>query len=123
MKALSIKQPWAELILQGKKKIEIRKWNTKFRGKFFIHSSKNPDEEAMKKFGFSNLPLGFILGTAELADVKDYGKLGDEEFENDKNEHLAGKEWGSFGFILKNPERINMTKAKGNLNFWDFEIK
>ena len=46
MKALSIKQPYAELILQGKKKIELRKWNTNFRGEFLIHASKIPDLEA-----------------------------------------------------------------------------
>ena len=49
MKALSIKQPFAELILQERKKIEIRKWNTDFRGEFLIHSSKKSDEKAMKK--------------------------------------------------------------------------
>ena len=69
MKALSLKQPWAVLILQGKKKIEIRKWNTKFRGEFLIHSSKIPDKKAMKKFSFEELPCGFIIGKAELVEV------------------------------------------------------
>ena len=36
MKALSLKQPWAELILSEKKTIELRKWNTNFRGEFFM---------------------------------------------------------------------------------------
>ena len=40
MKALSLKQPFAELVVEGKKKIELRNWNTKFRGDFFIHASK-----------------------------------------------------------------------------------
>jgi delta-aminolevulinic acid dehydratase/porphobilinogen synthase len=35
VKTLSIKQPWAELILENKKTIEIRSWSTKFRGYFF----------------------------------------------------------------------------------------
>lgn len=39
MKTLSLKQPFAELILSGKKKIELRKWNTSFRGEFLIHAS------------------------------------------------------------------------------------
>ena len=54
MKALSLKQPFAELIVSGKKNIELRKWNTKFRGEFLIHASKIPDKEFMKKFGFDN---------------------------------------------------------------------
>ena len=32
MKALSIRQPWAELILQGRKTIELRTWKTCYRG-------------------------------------------------------------------------------------------
>ncbi|MCK4647411.1 ASCH domain-containing protein [Candidatus Pacearchaeota archaeon] len=121
MKALSLKQPWAELILQGKKKIEIRKWNTKFRGKFLIHSSKIPDKESMEKFGFHNLPNGFIVGQAELTEVKTYPN--NEELLKDKNLHLAGTGWGNKGFILKNPKRIKKIKQKGNLGFWEFNQK
>ena len=40
MKCLSVCQPFADLIIQGKKTIELRKWNTKFRGEFLIHASK-----------------------------------------------------------------------------------
>lgn len=123
MKVLSIKQPWAELVVSGKKIIEIRKWNTKFRGEFLIHSSKNPDFEAMKKFSFSGeLPLGKIIGKACLIDVKDYKKLWDKEFEKDKDKHLAGREWGDFGFILKNAERVKHINAMGKLGFWDFDL-
>ena|SRR3989344_418119 len=118
MKTLSIKQPFAELILQGKKKIELRKWNTKFRGEFLIHASKIPDRNAMKKFGFSHLSCGYIVGKAELIDVKKYKNR--EEHEKDKNLHLTYSEWGMYGFVLKNPQRIKNIHAKGNLNFWEF---
>lgn len=52
VKALSLKQPWAELVVSGKKIIEIRKWNTKFRGEFLIHASRNTDAKAETSFGF-----------------------------------------------------------------------
>lgn len=39
MKALSIRQPWAWLILHGGKDIENRSWNTNFRGRFLIHAA------------------------------------------------------------------------------------
>jgi len=119
MKVLSLKQPWAELILQGKKVIEIRKWNTKFRGKFLIHSSKIPDRESMKKFNFKELPNGFIVGEAELIDVKKY--LDNEEFDTDKDRHLANNGFGDYGFILKNVRRIEPIIASGKLGFWDFD--
>ena len=38
MKCLSVCKPFAELIVQGKKTIELRKWNTKFRGEFLVHA-------------------------------------------------------------------------------------
>ncbi len=118
MKALSLKQPYAELVVSGRKTIEIRKWNTKFRGEFLIHASKIPDKEAMKKFGFDSLPLGKIVGKAVLKDVKKYNSK--EEFENDKDKHLASLEYGSYGFILKDAERIKEIECKGSLGFWEF---
>ncbi|UAW96547.1 hypothetical protein pEaSNUABM22_00059 [Erwinia phage pEa_SNUABM_22] len=49
MKALSIRQPWAWLIVQGHKKIENRTWDTKKRGRFLVHaSSKRPSDHDMQ---------------------------------------------------------------------------
>ena len=121
MKTLSLKQPYAELILQGRKTIELRKWNTHFRGEFFIHSSKLPDQKAMENFGFKELPCGFILGKANLVDVKRY--INGEEHTKDKDKHLASNFFGNFGFVLNDIERITPIAARGNLNFWDFDLK
>ena len=32
MKVLTIKQPWATLIIQGNNRFEFRSWKTKYRG-------------------------------------------------------------------------------------------
>lgn len=40
MKALSVKQPWADLIACGVKDIENRTWRTNFRGRVYIHASQ-----------------------------------------------------------------------------------
>ncbi len=120
MKALSLKQPFVELILQGRKTIELRKWNSHFRGEFLIHSSKTPDDEAMRKFGFDSLPCGYVLGKVKLIDVKHYKN--EEEHLKDRDKHLASKSWGNYGFILENPVRFNKTiPCKGKLNFWEFK--
>lgn len=121
MKALSIKQPFAELILQGRKKIELRKWNTKFRGEFLIHASKIPVKEAMKKFGFSQLPVGCIIGKAKLINIKKYEN--NEQFKEDSDLHLASEEWGNYGFVLSDIKRIKSIQFKGNLKFWNFNCK
>ena len=121
MKALSLKQPYAELVVSGKKKIELRKWKTNFRGKFLIHASKSVHEEAMKSFGFKELPTGCIVGSAVLKDVKSYSSK--EELEKDKSLHLASSEWGNYGFVLENTQRLKSIPCKGSLNFWEFRDK
>lgn len=92
MRVLSIRQPWVELILQGKKTIELRTWNTKFREKFLLHASKRFDETGRavaKKFGIElqTLEKGSIVGRAELVDVIVYNSR--EELLKDRHRHLA----------------------------------
>jgi hypothetical protein len=119
MKALSLKQPYAELVVSGKKTIELRNWNTKFRGEFLIHASKQVDKNAMKSLGFDELPLGCIIGKAFLADVKHY--TSPEEHAKDKKKHLASTDWGNNGFVLKDAVRFELPiPCKGALNFWEF---
>ena len=40
MKALSIRQHWAWLIIHGGKDVENRSWHTKYRGRFLVHAAK-----------------------------------------------------------------------------------
>lgn len=91
MKVLSLKQPFAELVVSNKKSIELRNWNTHFRGKFLIHASKTLDKKSMQDFGFNDLPLGVIVGGAELINVKKYENV--KEHKKDKGKHLADDSW------------------------------
>jgi hypothetical protein len=45
MKVLSIRQPWAFLIVNGHKNIENRDWLTAYRGPVLIHAGKQWDED------------------------------------------------------------------------------
>jgi hypothetical protein len=120
MKALSLKQPWAELLLQGKKTIETRTWNTAFRGPFLIHASKQVDAKAMEEFGFTHLPTGCIVGKAELIDVKPYYTR--EAFEADTKHHeVRYFDWlrPRYGFIVRNVQRCKPVPMKGKLNFFE----
>ncbi|MBS3141287.1 ASCH domain-containing protein [Candidatus Woesearchaeota archaeon] len=121
MKSLSIKQPWAELIMQGKKSIELRKWKTSFKGEFYVHASGNQDEEQMKRFNLKDLPRQAIIGKITLVEVKKYEN--EQEFLKDKNKHQAEKmEFGSYGFILENPVRLEKPiKQKGQLGFFEVD--
>ncbi|MGM5480189.1 MAG: ASCH domain-containing protein, partial [Nanobdellota archaeon] len=121
MKVLSVKQPFAELIVSGKKSIEIRSWNTTFRGEFLLHVSKNPVMTAMKRNGFSDLETGVIIGKVTLVGVKKY--VDESDFKNDRIKHLATSDYGKYGFILKNPVRFEkLIPVKGKLGFWNFDL-
>lgn len=120
MKALSLKQPWAELVLQGKKTIETRTWNTSFRGEFFIHASGNVDVGAMQKFDFKDLPLRAIVGKAVLVAVKEYTTR--TEWDADEDKHLAKGWWDGkkrFGFVLKDVQRVPVRHLPGKMGFFD----
>ncbi len=64
--ALSIRQPWAELIVSGRKSIEIRTWATHHRGAFYIHAAKHVDAELERSFGLHDVFHGGFVGGAEL---------------------------------------------------------
>lgn len=123
--ALSIRQPWAELILQGKKIIETRKWDTTFRGEFYIHASKTIDIEACKEFGIDpkSLVIGAIVGKAIFQDTKEYHT--EEQFLRDDEKHRSsfyGFTKPKFGFLLRNVGRITPIPANGNLKFFYVEV-
>ena len=88
MKALSMKQPVPELILQGKKTIELRTWKSNFRGEFYLHASKKVIQRLMDdfKFNIKDLPQGAIVGKAAIKNMKVYTT--DADFKKDSNKHL-----------------------------------
>ncbi|MBU0461718.1 MAG: ASCH domain-containing protein [Nanoarchaeota archaeon] len=125
MKALSIKQPFAELILLGKKKIELRVWNTSFRGEFYIQASFVPYPGCENYMGVdvTKVPKGAIVGTARLVDVKEY--LTKEEFMKDADKHCAAKypfKRKLYGFVLENVKRVKPIPCRGMLNFFEPKI-
>lgn len=68
--ALSVRQPWASLIVLGLKTVEIRSWPTNYRGCLFIHATKTLDERGMKRFQIESPPTGALIGTVELIRVE-----------------------------------------------------
>ncbi|WVV46869.1 ASCH domain-containing protein [Pseudomonas sp. NA13] len=116
MKALSIRQPWAWLIVHGGKDIENRSWHTKFRGRFLVHAAQGMTQKdyadaatfADLECGvtiptFNNLPRGGIIGSVELVDSLD----------------ASDSPWymGQKGFLLRNPKPLPFAPLKGRLGF------
>lgn len=125
MKVITIKQPWASLIVHGIKDVENRTWYTNFRGRVLIHSSAKGDisqfgclqpnqklkvlNPPMGRIGFNDLPFGSIIGSVEIVDcVQNYASV------------WADK--GVYNWVLANPVLFKQSiPAKGKLSFWEYD--
>ena len=125
MKCLSVSQPYADLIVQGKKTIELRTWNTKFRGEFLVHAPFKIKKDACKRLGIDETKLrtGVIIGKAEIYDVKVYNSV--SELKADYKKHFATEEFlrHKYGFLLKKSEELRMPiPYKGSLGFFNVNL-
>lgn len=93
-RALSIRQPFVELILRRKKRAEFRSQPTRLRGRVWLYASKRPadHEPSWRKLGKTRtaLPVGMIVGTVEIFDCR-----------WDERED-------SYAYVLRNPRRLRM---------------
>lgn len=70
VRALSVQQPWAELIASGRKSIELRTWTTKYRGPLVIVASlKRSTHADAARFDEDGL-RGHAVALVELVDVR-----------------------------------------------------
>jgi hypothetical protein len=117
MKAISIRQPWAWLIVHGYKDVENRTWATKYRGPILIHAGKTLDPEfdevcevLREELGIEvpprkELRRGGVVGRARVVDcVTEY----DSEFFV-----------GPYGFVLEDAEVLPFEPCRGRLGIFD----
>ena len=125
MKCLSVSQPFADLIISGKKTIELRTWNTNFRGEFLVHSPIKIRTEDCKRLKItSQLKTGVIVGKAEIYDVKVYKNT--NEIKKDQRFHFASKNFQKkiYGFMLKNAKALRVPIPwKGQLGFFEVDLQ
>lgn len=146
MKAITIKQPWASLIVDGLKDIENRTWKTKFRGRVLIHASMKPmkpfkftQEQTIemmnhKAFGIEHEhPNSCIIGSVEIVDcVINHPSIWAEKTKIPYLEdvvldvkHLSKITKPNniiYNWVLANPIKFDkpIYNVKGKLSFWDY---
>ena len=128
MKVLTLKQPWATLVVEGYKEYEFRTWKTKYRGDFLVHAGLGVDKEALKRFEYLDLdyPKGCIIGKVTLTDcllVDD--NLKEELKRKNENVYLGAinKEIDEYAFKLENVKKIEPIYVKGKLGFWEYDCQ
>lgn len=116
---LSIRQPWADLIIHHGKDIENRSWPTRFRGRIFVHASKGmtmSEYADAREFAhyeatvslpekpLGSMMRGGIIGTVEIVDCVD----------------RSDSPWycGEWGFVLRDPEPLGFMACRGRLGIF-----
>ena len=122
MKVLTIKQPWASLIVNDIKHYEFRSWKTNYRGKIYIHAGLSTDLNELKKYEEYNLEYinGAIIGEAEIIDCI----LVDDEFKNKilKENKKVYQNGSGYAFVLINIKKYEKPiYCKGKLGLWNME--
>ena len=122
MKAISIMQPFAYLIVHGHKPVENRVWRTSYRGRLLIHASRTYasfddlqfyrlgfDEDFIDMLHSNDIPRGALVGEADLVDcVTD-----------------SDSPWfrGPYGLELENPVAYDKPiPYKGELGLFDVDL-
>ena len=127
MKALTIKQPWATLIMQGDKRFEFRSWQTKYRGDLLIHAGKGIDKEAMKRLEKntrSSVPYGKILGKVKLVDcIKMSPEFKELLLKENSDIYTKSSFQENYGWRVSYVEVFeNPIDAKGHLSLWEYNM-
>jgi len=120
MKALSVRQPWAWAILNGKP-VENRGWPTRFTGPFLIHASKTFDH-AGYSWILDNRHL-FSTAIPNRDDFKMGGIVGKAKMIDCVNSYDSPFFFGPWGFVLKDAKPLPFVQYPGKLNFFDIDDK
>lgn len=137
MKAISVRQPFAGLIISGEKTIEMRTWRTRYRGPLLIcaginrgvPSSAFATREERIEFD-AEFPRGVAVGIVDLVDIREF-KWRDAKYTGAPfycelaGERFRAKDFADyegFSWILENPRAIKPFPVRGKLMLFDVRL-
>jgi hypothetical protein len=116
--AISVRQPWAELLLSGRKTIEVRSWATDYRGRFWLHAGLKTDMALARSFGLNRLFRGGFVGSLDLVALL---PLTPDRWRGWQHHHLDSSPFkaGMFAWLVNAPLRLlTPIPAKGQLGLF-----
>ena len=124
--AISIRQPWAWLIVEGLKDIENRTWPTRFKGRVLIHAGKTMTRDEYEScvifvsgIGHLLTKADFFFPTFEMLQAELGGIVGECEITGCVTESQSPWFVGDYGFTMKNAKRLPFRPLKGALGFFN----
>jgi hypothetical protein len=131
--AISVRQPWAWLILHAGKDIENRSWPTQVRGRVLVHAAKGLTMEewigawefarqAVQVHGMSAQELVGKVKGLNYDNIERGGIVGSVEIVNCVS--LSVSPWfeGPWGFVLRNPQPVPFWPCRGALGFFQVDM-
>lgn len=131
MKAITVQQPWAEFLANGKKQYETRSWKTDYRGPIAIHAGASDQMwrslyfEAPEFYyllldmfheNYADLPFGAVIAIGELTDC-----IKTDDMEVDPTEYLIGDfSPGRYAWKIENVSRVKPDYVSGKMGLWDY---
>ena len=129
--ALSLKQPWATLLVHGLKTIEVRSWPTARTGRVLIHAARVPDPE---EEAWAHVPAelreaarlaGGIIGAGSLTGCVAYRSR--EAFTADRDRHLNNPDWFRepvlYGFLFRDLTPLEFRLYPGWVRFFTMKAE
>jgi hypothetical protein len=125
MKAITVRQPWAWLLIeapaQWRKPVENRPWETKYRGWIQIHAAKNCtqakyDEAVEFVRGFNPTLASLIPPLEKLARG---GIIGSVFLSDCVSRHPSRFFTGPFGFVMDKPMPVPFKPMRGMLGIFN----
>jgi hypothetical protein len=125
--ALSVRQPWAALLVAGVKSIEVRTWPAAHRGRILIHAGRVPDPRPQAWEWVTTPALtaaaaltGGVVGVGDLVDCLAYPTRA--RFAADRDRHLNEPDWfvkrGLYGFVFRDPSPLPFHPCRGQTFFF-----
>lgn len=123
MKAISVRQPWAWLVVQGHKPVENRSWATKYRGPLLIHASKGMTrDEFDSAMIFAINVCGFRGHFPRFEELERGGIVGAVRMVDCVAPNARTSRWhmdGQHGFLLRDAQPLPFVPMNGRLGFFD----
>ena len=129
MKCISIKQPWAWLIVNRYKPVENRKWKTNYRGPILIHASKSFDWDGLAQlYHFANSDFQEVvyhfkldLAVRKINAGEFGGIVGEANLANCVTEFDSPYFFGPYGFIMEQRKPLPFKPLKGQLGIFEVD--
>lgn len=130
MKAITLWQPWAQLVADGRKPVETRPRPWHYRGIIAIHAGKHVDREACIRFGYDpdTIPRGVVVCLVYMHDCVRFPdqRLFVTEWEQTHLRRIVPDDYGNYaagryGYTLYNPRKLDPpVSAKGSQGIWEW---